>query len=226
MARRKYRQEHLLDDIDSILSLQPPAEEDIEKLMLFLILNGHYVQDIFEGLDERCFYIPDHKVMFAAAKELYDSLGFVPYDSFCKKVGCTPEKVKEYLGELCSDVPHLDYYIRILQLLKIRRAVVFESVTMIYNAMNDRYDGDDLLDDCDAFGRRVRERGVTRIKDPNMEDWFVRDDEKYFVKKGKNGLPDYCLKNGKFISEPKMLSQGFRRESLPKQQASESDLQL
>ena len=52
----------------------------------------------------------------------------------------------------------------------------------------------------------------------DTEDWYVSPDDpsRYRVQKGKNGMPDYCQMDGKFVSEPKMLFMGYRRISIPK----------
>lgn len=225
MAWKKYKDRYILDSIDSILNLRLPAEIEMEKLILSLILSGRQQKEIFSGLDSGCFYVPEHSKMFVAAAELYEAKGTVPFDEFCAKVDSSYEKLKEEIDfrEENEDFQNLCFVIPFLQLLKIKRAVVFESVNMIYNALDNYYDGDDLIDDCNTFGERVKQRGVTRIKDPNLEDWFVRDagshQEKYLVKKGKNGLPDYCAKDGKFVSEPKMFLMGYKRVSIPKAKA-------
>lgn len=221
MTRRGNKQSYILDSVDSILQLKELAAADIEKVVLRLILSGKGEKEIFARLDANCFYIPDNSTMFTVAKDLYDEYGTVPSGMFCEKIGAPPEKVKEYLSDSSSFSEHLDYYIKILQLLKLRRAVVWESVTMIANAMDDHYNVDELMDDCEKYSERVKSRGVTRIKDPNMEDWYAMDGdpsaEKYLVKKGKNGWSDYCVVNNKFVSESQMIDRGFKRISLPRE---------
>lgn len=219
MTRRGNKQSYILDSIDSILQLKELAAADIEKVVLRLVLSGKGEKEIFARLDANCFYIPEHSTMFTVAKDLYNECGAVPSGMFCEKIGTSPEKVKEYLSDSFAFSEHLDYYIKILQLLKLRRSVVWESVTMIANAMDDHYDVDELMDDCETYSERVKSRGVTRIKDPNMEDWYAMDGdpfaEKYLVKKGKNGWSDYCVVNNKFVSESQMIDRGFKRISLP-----------
>jgi hypothetical protein len=219
MTRRKSKQAYIEDSVDSILQLEEPAAVDVEKNVLRLVLSGKCEKEIFAGLDANCFYIPDHSAMFAAAKELYDEFGTVPGGRFCEKIGASPEKVKEYLSDSSPFPDHLDYQIKILQYMKLRRAVVWESVTMIANAMDEHYYIDDLVDDCEKYSERVKSRGVTRIKDPNMEDWYALGGdpsaEKYLVKKGKNGWSDYCVVDNKFVSETQMINRGFKRISLP-----------
>jgi len=219
MTRRGNKQSYILDSIDSILQLEEPAAADVEKIVLRLILSGKGEEEIFAGLDANCFYIPDHSAMFTMAKELYDEYGTVPGGQFCERIGVSLEKIKEYLGDSFSFSEHLDYYIKILQLMKLRRSVVWESVTMIANAMDNYYNVDDLMDDCEKYNERVKSRGVMRIKDPNMADWYAMGGdpsaEKYLVKKGKNGWSDYCVVNNKFVSESKMIDRGFKRISLP-----------
>ena len=219
MSARRNKQSYILDSVDAILNLDEPAAVDLEKVVLRLVLSGKGEKEIFAGLDANCFYLPDHAAMFAAAKALYDEFGTVPGGSFCEKIGASPEKVKEYLGDSTSFPEHLDYYIKILQFMKLRRAVVWESVSMIANAMDEHYDIDELVDDCERYSERVKSRGVTRIKDPNMEDWYALGGdpsaEKYRVKKGKNGWSDYCVFENKFASESQMINRGFKRISLP-----------
>jgi len=219
MTRRGNKQSYILDSIDSILQLKELAATDIEKVVLRLILSGKGEKEIFARLDANCFYIPEHSTMFTAAKDLYNECGAVPSGMFCEKIGTSPEKVKEYLSDSSSFSEHLDYYIKILQFLKLRRSVVWESVTMIANAMDDHYNVDELMDDCEKYSERVKSRGVTRIKDPNKEDWYAKDGdpaaERYLVRKGKNGWSDYCWIGNKSVSETEMINRGFKRISLP-----------
>lgn len=219
MTRRGNKQSYILESIDSILQLKEPAAADVEMVVLRLILSGKGEKEIFARLDAKCFYIPEHSTMFTVAKDLYNECGTVPSGLFCEKIGTSPEKVKEYLIDSSSFSKHLDYYIKLLQLLKLRRSIVWESVTMIANAMDDYYNVDELMDDCEKYSERVKSRGVTRIKDPNMVDWYAKDGdpaaERYLVRKGKNGWSDYCVVDNKFVSEAQMINRGFKRISLP-----------
>lgn len=219
MSARRNKQSFIRDSVAALLSLEEPADVVLEKAVLGLALFGECEKEIFTELDANCFYLPDHAAMYTAAKELYDELGSVPADRFCEKVGTSPEKVKEYLGESVSLAAPLVYYIKILQILKLRRAVLWESVTMIANAMDGNYNVDDLMDECEQFSERVKSRGVTCIEDPNTEDWYALGGEpsaeKYRVKKGKYGWSDYCVVDNKFVGERQMFKRGFKRISLP-----------
>ena len=217
----KQRDKYVWDKVDSILNLSEPFDIDLEKVVLNCVLSGEGEKDIFAGLDPGCFYLPKHAAMFEVARELYNSFGSVksaPLAGLCNRLQTTPEKLKEYFEGVAYLPDALEFYLKILRMLKIRRAVIYESVVMIAKAVDNNYNVDDLVDDCDGFAKRVKSRGVTRIKDPSTVEWFAKDGnpeaEKYLVKRGKEGRPDYCLKDGKFVSEPSMLRLGFQRISI------------
>lgn len=219
MRRRKDKQSYILDSVESIFQLEEPAAIDIEKVILFQLLSGKFEKEIFDGLDADCFYLPDHVAMFSAARELYEKSGSVPGRCIYEMTGTFPDKMKEYLSKSSLSLLHLEYFIKILQFMKLRRAVIWESVAMIANAMDEHYNVDELANDCERYSERVKSRGVTRIKDPNKEDWYAKDGdpaaERYLVRKGKNGWSDYCIVDSKIVSEPQMINLGFKRISLP-----------
>ncbi len=219
----RQRDKYVIDKVDSILNLSEPFDINLEKTVLRSALSGEGEKDIFAGLDSGCFYLPEHVAMFDVVKEMYNTYGsvkVVPVAGLCDRLQTTPEKLKEYFNGYACSSGYIDYYIKLLRMYKLRRAVIYESVVLIAKAVDDYYNVDDLADDCDTFAERVKGRGVVRIKDPNMEEWFAKDGnpeaEKYLVKTGKEGKPDYCLKDGKCVSEPTMRRQGFQRISIPK----------
>ncbi len=219
MSARKKKQLCIQDSLIELLSSREPLALDVEMHVLNVVLSGICEKEIFSSLDADCFCRPDHAGMFTAAKELYDEMGSVPYNRFCEKIGSSPEKVKEYFGDYKPSPAHLEFYIKLLQQFKLRRAVIWESVAMITKATDDNYNVDVLADDCENYVERVKGRGVMRIKDPNTVDWYAlggdSSAEKYLVRKGKNGWSDYCVVDNKFVSETQMFTRGFKRISLP-----------
>lgn len=220
----RQRDRFVKDRVNSLLEFSEPFDIGIEKSVLRCILSDEGEKEIFVKLDAGCFYIPEHASLFEAARELrdiYGSVKAVPMAILCDRLQTTPDKLEEYFNDSSCFPGHIDYYVAILRQLKYQRAVIYESVELIAKAIDKGYNVDDLVDDCDGFAERVKVRGVMRMKDPNMEDWYAFDGnpsgEKYLVRKGKDGRSDYCLRNGKFVSEPAMLRQGFQRISIPKE---------
>lgn len=221
MARRTtckwHRPEHTLEyDI--------PKDVDLERAVINHILAGVEIEEAINKLDEDCFSVPNLKEIFYVVSELFKSQGKF-----------TVDQVFERLQQSASDYrpfthTHIEYYVRVLRYFRVRRLILRKCLRFIEIVQSDKDNIDTLIDEWANTAEYLKadqepswQDPNQKTQDPDTEDWYVSPDDpsRYRVQKGKNGMPDYCQKDGKFVGEPKMLFMGYRRVSIPKQSTPE-----
>lgn len=201
-----------------------PKDVDLERAVINHLLAGVDIEYPLDRLDEDCFTDPQLKEIFFVVSDLFKSQGKF-----------TTEQVFDKLQQTASDYSpftqtHIEYYTRILHFFKARRLILRKCLRFIELVQSDRENVDTVIDEwvnTAEYLKADREPSWQdpnqKTQDPDTEDWYVSPDDpsRYRVQKGKNGMPDYCQKDGKFVGEPKMLFMGYRRVSIPKQSTPE-----
>lgn len=199
-----------------------PKDVDLERAVINHLLAGVDIEYPLDRLDEDCFTDPNLKEIFYATAELFRS-----------QANVTAEQVFARLQQNVSDYrpftqSHIEYYTRILHFFKAKRLILRKCLRFIELVQSDRENVDTVIDEWVNTGECLKADQEPPWQDTNQgvqetEDWYISPDDstKYLVLKGKKGLSDYCMKDGKFLSEPKMLFMGYRRVSLPKRPASD-----
>ena len=194
-----------------------PKDVDLERAVINHLLAGVDIEYPLDRLDEDCFTDPNLKEIFYAAAELFRS-----------QANVTAEQVFARLQQNASDYSpftqtHIEYYTRILHFFKVRRLILRKCLRFIEMVQSDKDNIDTLIDEWANTAEYLKADREPSWQDADQakedtEDWYVSPDDpsRYRVQKGKNGMPDYCQMDGKFVSEPKMLFMGYRRISIPK----------
>lgn len=190
------------------------AEEDVERVVARACMNPDTVKDSLfaDGIDEDCFWDVDCRRIFLVAKELFLSSGIVSPEKVAENSGLSVD----FLNSLEEGrVEHLEYYVKILQQKRIQRAVIRECYHLLEMAMNKETYIDELLERCGQFQKIVlfgKPDDIRPVRNAK-NDWFVKEEtgKRYKVLPGKDDMPDFCVIEGKFVSEPKMLRNGFKR---------------
>ena len=164
-----------------------------------------------QGLDGDCFWDDACREIFFAAKDCLVSKGVVSLDAVSEKTGFSVE----YLTSLEGNPAHVEYHIKILRVKKIQRAVIGECYHLLEMASDESVDIDSLLERCGDLQRRIlfgKPAEIFPVRTAD-NDYFVYEEtgERFKVIAGKEGRPDFCVVDGKFVSEPKMLRNGFVR---------------
>lgn len=199
-----------------------PKDVDLERAIINHILAGVQIDEPLNKLDEDCFTDPQHKEIFFIASELFRSHGTLTADQIFDRVQITASDYRPF-SQL-----HIEYYTRVLHYLGVRRLILRKCLRFIDVVQSGRDNVDTVINEWVNTGECLKAAQEPSWLDTNQgvqetEDWYISPDDstKYLVLKGKKGLSDYCMKDGKFLSEPKMLFMGYRRVSLPKRPASD-----
>ena len=201
-----------------------PKDVDLERAVINHILAGVEIEEAMNKIDEFCFTTQQHSEIFLAASDLFRSQGTLTADQVFDRLQLEASDYRPFTQT------HIEYYVRVLRYFRVRRLILIKCLRFIEMVQSDKDNIDTLIDEwanTAEYMKADREPSWQdpnqKTQDPDTEDWYVSPDDpsRYRVQKGKNGMPDYCQKDGKFVGEPKMLFMGYRRVSIPKQSTPE-----
>lgn len=199
-----------------------PKDVDLERAVINHILAGVEIEEAMNKIDEFCFTTQQHSEIFLAASDLFRSQGTLTADQVFERLQMEASDYRPFTQT------HIEYYVRVLRYFRVRRLILSKCLRFIEMVQSDKDNIDTLIDEWANTAEYLKADREPSWQDADQakedtEDWYISPDDstKYLVLKGKKGLSDYCMKDGKFLSEPKMLFMGYRRVSLPKRPASE-----
>lgn len=199
-----------------------PKDVDLERAVINHILAGVEIEEAMNKIDEFCFTTQQHSEIFLAASVLFRSQGTLTADQVFDRLQLEASDYRPFTQT------HIEYYVRVLRYFRVRRLILSKCLRFIEMVQSDKDNIDTLIDEWANTAEYLKADREPSWQDTNQgmqdtEDWYVSPDDstRYLVLKGKKGLSDYCMKDGKFLSEPKMLFMGYRRVSLPKRPTSD-----
>ena len=194
-----------------------PKDVDLERAVINHILAGVEIEEAMNKIDEFCFTTQPHSEIFLAASDLFRSQGTLTADQVFDRLQLEASDYRPFTQT------HIEYHVRVLRYFRVRRLILSKCLRFIEMVQSDKDNIDTLIDEWANTAEYLKADREPSWQDADQakedtEDWYVSPDDpsRYRVQKGKNGMPDYCQKDGKFVGEPKMLSMGYRRVSIPK----------